>query len=135
MPDSYGSAGAGDDKWYHIVIRKKLDASSTKPDFFVNGVQRTSVTTFADSGTAYSTPTGKISFGNNGVGGSDVMHGFMAECCMWSKMLTDEDILALYNSTSKNYYTSAIINNPPRVQLRDLDAQPGQRPLPKNLLV
>ena len=131
MPDSYGSAGAGDDKWYHIVIRKKLDSSSTKPDFFVNGVQRTSVSKPVDSGTAYTPPTGnQICFGTSV--NNNHMHGFMAEFCMWSKMLTDEDIQALYNSTNKNYYTSAIINNPPRVQMKDTEVDPKNRPLPAN---
>ena len=110
--------------WTHVVITYDATSVDNLPVFYINGVRvEIDSEVYDPSGTYSGIDTDDCRFGNRGIDAAAATQdrgwqGLMAQASVWNVILTSEDVRALYEAKSGDYYTtyggyihSAIIDN------------------------
>ena len=115
------------DTWQHFVITYDRSTAGNVPKAYMDGIELTPDFTTASAGT-------KQDFaGNTGFGSSTSAYyynGSLDSCAIWSTILSQENILAIYNSRRGTYgqMQSGILSLPSRVVLQNRDVRTGSYP-------
>lgn len=90
--------------WHHLVVTYNNSSTANNPSIYIDSVAKTVARDAVPSGTLV-TNTSKYWIGNRG-DGDRAFDGLIDQVGMWDKILTQEEVTALYNAGNGLPYTS-----------------------------
>ena len=84
--------------WYHIVIAGSGNGTAGNYKIYVNGTEQTINFTTAGANRAFPAGSGTLYWGGNVAGSGSWVDGRIDEIGYWTKVLTQTEVTALYNS-------------------------------------
>jgi hypothetical protein len=123
-----GEYSLSDERWHHYVLIYNGVSSSRQMDLYIDSVLTvTTAGTPSGTYTGMTNTTGELHWGFKNPSTSNSFLGNLSEMAIWNTQLSITDIKALYESV-RGIEKSGFTNDPPRLQLRDLDHRLGAYP-------
>ena len=112
-------------KWYHFAATY----DNVNLTLYVNGKKYGSIAKSSTDPGIQSTDVVSIAGDRDGDGLDQIFRGHLSNFAVWSRALSNDSIKALAGATAGHYQIgSGLLNNPERVNIRDLDNMTGSYP-------